>query len=424
MDNRTVKVTINGTGFAGTYTAQVYGMIPHKNGTVIDLAGVCSGHRENAEDFARMHGVAAAYSDHAEMLNTVHPDIDNIACANYAHGPYVIEAAAAGVPVIVLEKPPVIWPGYPEGRNADAGTRKQESMEYLATVLDAVRTAGSKRLYAEDFVYFDGVIGMAEVLREAIAKGKGRILYQKGVCAHQGSHAPAYDTPALSGGGSLFNKACHPLGPILYLKQLEGILRDGRPIRPQKVSALALQILKHQPQTSGEHFRVMQNVDDFGRITVLFDDQTVAEVVGTDLSISGIRNEVSVITDFCQYDIRINPNNANEVFLPDEAAAGDILFREKLPTAKGTSFPIPRQLAAHGYVNEMEDAVDCVLDPARHPQSGAMMAWDTMAVIMASYESSEQGAVMVDVGEYISGRSFSEDEAPAPDHLDRVFQRK
>ena len=43
---------------------------------------------------------------------------------------------------------------------------------------------------------------------------------------------------------------------------------------------------------------------------------TVAEVVGSDLSISGIRNELRVITDFAQYDMRINPNNENELFLP------------------------------------------------------------------------------------------------------------
>jgi hypothetical protein len=120
---------------------------------------------------------------------------------------------------------------------------------------------------------------------------------------------------------------------------VEGLLRDGAPIRPAQVSAVALQVLKHQPESSGEHFRVMQNVDDFGRITVIFEDGTVAEVIGSDLMISGIRNELSLITDFCQYDVRVNPNNANEIFLPREDAAGDILFREKLPTAQGTSFP-------------------------------------------------------------------------------------
>jgi len=423
MSPQYINVTINGTGFAADYTARTYGMIPHKNGVSIRLAGVTSGRMENATKFAAQHQIEQAYGSHADMLQAVQPDIDNIACANDMHGSYVVEAATAGVNVIVLEKPPVIWPGYPQGREADAATRKNESMAYLQTVLDAVRSSGSKLLYAEDFVYLDGVKGLVELLIEAQKTGKGKVLYQRGVCAHQGSHAPAYDTPSRSGGGALFNKACHPLGPCLYLKQVEGILRDGRPIRPQKVSAVALQVLKHQPETCGEHFRVMQNVDDFARITVVFDDQTVAEVLGYDLSISGIRNNLSVITDFAEYDIRINPNDEIELFLPKADAAGNLLLREKLPTPVGTSFPRPRQFHSHGYVNEMEDAVDYVLNADRHPQSGPLMAWDTMAVLMAGYESNDKDGAFVDVGELVTGREFPANEMPTPESFGRVFQR-
>ncbi len=425
MAESNLRVTLNGTGFAADYTAGTYGMIPHKNAVTIELAGITSGRMENAERFARDRGVTRAFADHAEMLAAVQPDIDNICCANYAHGQYVVEAAAASVPVSVLEKPPVVWPGYTEGREADAATRKVESMAYLATVLDAVRASGSKLLYAEDFVYIDGVKGLIEVLTEAVrgGSGKGKILYQRGICAHQGSHAPAYDTPSKSGGGALFNKACHPLGTVLYLKQVEGILRNGRPIRPQKVSAVVQQILKHQPAASGEHFRVMQNVDDFGLMTVLFDDQTVAEVIGHDINISGIRNDVSVIADFGQYDMRVNPNNENELFLPSGDVAGNLLFREKLPTAAGTSFPRPKQFHAHGYVGEMDDAVDCALQADRHPQSGPLMAWDTMALLMASYESAERDSAFVDVTEYTRGREFTPDEMPQPEAAGSVFQR-
>jgi predicted dehydrogenase len=423
METRSIKVTINGTGFAGDYTAGAYSMIPHKNGVTIELAGVTSGNPANAEAFAAKHGVTRAFQNHADMLRVVRPDIDNIACANYAHGQYAIEAAEAATRVIVLEKPPVIWPGYAEGRDGEAAVRKSDTMNWLGKVLDTVRENGSKLLYAEDFVYVDGIKGMVELLMEARATGKGKVLYQRGVCAHQGSHAPAYDTPSKSGGGGLFNKACHPLGPCLYLKQVEGILREGRPIRPRKVSAVALQVLKHQPEPSHEHFRVIQNVDDFGRVTVLFEDNTIAEVIGHDLSISGIRNELSVITDFAQYDMRINPNDENELFLPKADAAGKILLREKLPTPQGTSFPRPNQFYSHGYVNEMNDAVDCALDPERHPQSGPMMAWDTMAVIMAGYESAEKGGGFVDVSEYCLDREFTEREMPDPHTLGRVFQR-
>lgn len=159
------------------------------------------------------------------------------------------------------------------------------------------------------------------------------------------------------------------------------------------------------------------------RVTVLFDDHTVAEVLGHDLSISGIRNELSVIADCAQYDIRVNPNDENELFLPDAGVAGDLLFREKLPTPQGTSFPRPHQFRAHGYVAEMSDAVDCVLERDRCPQSGPLLAWDTLAVLMAAYESSEQGGGFVDVSEY-TRREFALHELPDPHRAGRVFQRK
>jgi predicted dehydrogenase len=424
MPPRILRVTLNGTGFAANYTAACYGLIPHKNGVAIELAGVTSGRLERAEAFARACGIKRAYATHQEMVGDVHPDIDNVCCANHVHGAYVREAAQAGVKVIVLEKPPIIWPGLAEGREAPPPVRTRETMAAFADVLDAVRQGGSKLLYAEDFVYFDGVKGLTELVAEAQRHGKGKILYQRGVCAHQGSHALAYDTPAQSGGGALFNKACHPLGPCLYLKQAEGILKDGRPIRPLRVSAVAVQVLKHQAPASGEHFRVMRNVDDFGRITVIFDDLTVAEVVGHDLSISGIRNELSVIADFGQYDLRVNPNNEHELFLPDGRVAGDLLFREKLPTPQGTSFPRPNQFHAHGYVNEINDAVECVLDPARSPQSGPLLAWDTLAVLMTAYESSAAGGGFVELQPYREGREFLPHELPDPRRFGSVFQRR
>ena len=422
-EHRTLRVTISGTGFAGDFTAQVFHQIPHKNGVTIELAGITSGHLGNARCFAKRHQVKRAFETHLEMLDTVKPDIDCIACANHAHAQYVCEAAEAGVSVIVLEKPPLIWPGYPEGRQGDAETRKQESMERFHEALDIVEARGVKLLYAENLTYVDGVKALAMLMREAARHDKGKVLLQQGVCAHQGSHAPAYDTPEKSGGGSLLNKACHPLGPALYLKQIEGIIKNGVPVRPVKVSGVALQVLKKQPTPSGEHFRVMQQVDDYARITVVFEDGTLAELFGYDLSISGIRNAFSAITDFGQYDMRINPSDSHELFLPDGHVAGNILMREKLPTPQGSSFPCPRQFHAHGYVNEMDDAVLCALDTARYPQSGAMLAWDTLAVLMAGYESAEKEALFVDVAEFTLGRDFPRCVLPNPDHIEETLQR-
>ncbi|MGE0759924.1 MAG: hypothetical protein AB7O38_23110 [Pirellulaceae bacterium] len=71
----------------------------------------------------------------------------------------------------------------------------------------------------------------------------------------------------------------------------------------------------------------------------------------------------------------------------------------------------------------MNDAVDCALDPQRNPQPGPLMAWDTLAVLMAGYESSEKAGAFVDLTEYTRGREFLPQELPDPRQFGRVFQR-
>ena len=120
----------------------------------------------------------------------------------------------------------------------------------------------------------------------------------------------------------------------------------------------------------------------------------------------------------------MNPNNENELFLPQSKHAGSLLVREKLPTAQGTSFPRPNQFYSHGYVSEMNDAVACALNEDQFPQSGALMAWDTMAILMAGYESSDQAGAAVDITEYTTnGRQFDTREIPNPALFGSVFQR-
>ena len=230
---------------------------------------------------------------------------------------------------------------------------------------------------------------------------------------------PSYDTPSAA---AYSGKACHPLGPCLYLKQAEESAR-WPPDSPAASRQWAAQVLKHQPAACGEHFASCRT-STTSRITVVIQDLTIAEVIGHDLSISGIRNELSVIADFGQYDLRVNPNNENELFLPDARAAGNLLVREKLPTPQGTSFPRPNQFHAHGYVNEINDAVECVLELDRAPQSGPMLAWDTLAVLMAGYESSEAGGRFVEMQPYRAAREFLAGELPDPRRFGSVFQRK
>ena len=53
-----------------------------------------------------------------------------------------------------------------------------------------------------------------------------------------------------------------------------------------------------------------------------------------------------------------------------------------------------------------------------------MMAWDTMAVLMAAYESSEKDAVFIDISDITSSRTFEASELPSPEHFIGVFQKQ
>ena len=52
-----------------------------------------------------------------------------------------------------------------------------------------------------------------------------------------------------------------------------------------------------------------------------------------------------------------------------------------------------------------------------------MLAWDTLAVLMAGYESSEVGGQFVDLQPYLAARTFLPHELPDPRHFGGVFQR-
>ena len=153
----------------------------------------------------------------------------------------------------------------------------------------------------------------------------------------------------------------------------------------------------------------------------MFEDDTVGEVRGYDLNISGIRNELSIIADFAQYDIRVNPNNTQQLFLPDGDYVGRLQLREKLPTAEGISYPSANEQRATGYINEADDAVECVLNVDRFPQSGPISAWDMMAVLMAGYESSEKQSTFIDITDLTEIRTFLPNETPDPNMVPKVY---
>jgi len=55
------------------------------------------------------------------------------------------------------------------------------------------------------------------------------------------------------------------------------------------------------------------------------------------------------------------------------------------------------------------------------PQSGALLAFDTMAIVGAAYESAETGK-WVDISDFISAREFDRKYYPNFDYVEPIFR--
>ena len=53
-----------------------------------------------------------------------------------------------------------------------------------------------------------------------------------------------------------------------------------------------------------------------------------------------------------------------------------------------------------------------------------MLAWDTLVVLMAGYESSEAEGRFVDLTPYVAAREFTPEELPDPRQARAVFQHR
>ena len=154
--------------------------------------------------------------------------------------------------------------------------------------LDALARAGKRLHYAENWVYGPNIRKAARL----IERSGGAILRVVGEESHSGTHSPYARQWRYSGGGSLFNKGCHPLGAALALKYAEGERRWGRPIRPARVVAWVASLTKPPHSARKEKFirTGWDDCEDWGAMLLTFDDGTVAQITASDIVLGGIQN--------------------------------------------------------------------------------------------------------------------------------------
>jgi predicted dehydrogenase len=391
MMDQPIRIGIVGSRYAAEFHYEAYQRI---TGIDVKVVGVTSITQEHREKFAKKRGIQA-FNSLDEMLSEV--DVVDNCTPGYAHEPISIAAFEAGKHLVV-EKP---FTGYfgPDGDPSFKGnTFSKEKMleEAVASsrrIIAAALKSKKKLCYAENWIYAPAVQKEAEIIR----KTKGQILWALGDQSHSGSPSPAYGIWRLSGGGSIVGKSCHPLSAILYLKQVEGLSRDGKAIRPKSVSARTHEITRNPRFIDRGFLRTdYEDIEDYCQIHVVFDDGMVADVFASEIVMGGVHNWLEIFANNHRVRCNLSPINAMELYNPQDEQLADVYVVEKIGTKQGWSTPAPDESFMFGYPQEIQDFIEAIATD-REPKAGMLAASDIVGVLYAAYLSAERKGVEVDI---------------------------
>jgi predicted dehydrogenase len=380
-----LRIGIVGTGMAGRFHLECLRRV---YGVCVEVVGVTSVRRESREAFGCAHGVPV-FEDAGSLLERV--DVLDVCSPPYAHEEAIIAAASTGKGV-VCEKPLTgcFGPAGADERYHGDRDSKQGMLDAvvrrMSRIAEAVRRAGGFFGYAENFVYAPSV----QKEREIVEKTEAQILRLAGEESHNGSASPVYGVWRFAGGGSLIGKGCHPLGGMLYLKRVEGIARNGVPIRPASVSARTHELTRLPGYRDAGLIRTdYHDVEDYGFIHVVFEDGTVGDVTTSEVALGGIYDYLEVFANNHRTRCRISPTGLVDTYNPRGEQYNDIYLIEKASTKEGWSQAAPDENTTMGYQGELQDFVASAAS-GRSPQSGLDLALDTTATIYAAYLSAEK----------------------------------
>ena len=388
MSKKTVRAGIVGAGFSASFH---YEAIRKVYSTDVEVMGVYALDGAQAKVYAEKRGIRCY-----DSLDALIGDVDVVhACVLVAAHEEVAVAALRRDKFAIVEKPLTGYCG--DGSPDFHGDRfpKEEALTHgLASVermLDAERKSKGKILYAENWVYAPAI----QKEREIIEKTGAQVLWMHGEESHSGSHNPTYAYWKYSAGGVMIGKGCHPLSAALYLKRIEGMTRDGKPIRPKTVTARTCALTRMDNFRDEGHIRRdYHDIDDFSMMHVTFEDGTVATIFASDIVLGGIHNWLEVCANNHRTLCNINPNTAMQVYNPVDANFGDIYTVEKIGNKQGWTALPPDEDWFTGYPQEIEAFYRTVAygDPV---ESDSRLAADTISTIYSAYVSAERGGTEI-----------------------------
>lgn len=389
MAKQEVIVGLVGAGFAASLHAESYRKVC---GVDVTLKGVAARDPDKVRNFAEKHEIGQVYTSVDELLSDPEINLVDLCVPNSLHEEMIVRAAKAGKH-IACEKPLTGFFGdagqEPVGKTVSRAEMMAGVLRSIDVIKQAVEDAGVKFMYAENWVYAPPV----QKANRLLSQSENMILRLVGEESHSGSHTPYAKQWCFSGGGSLYNKGCHPLGAAMYLKCEEGRRKHGKPIRPMSVSAEVAN-LTHTEAFKSESEKFIKegwvDCEDWGSMFVTFADGAVAQITAADIVLGGIYNVLRVYSSKAVVECNLNPNTAVVAYAPDEKVFGDEYLREKLETKAGWNFANPDEDWIQGFPDEMQDFCEVVaLD--KEPLSDLELARDIAVVGYGAYLAAAEG---------------------------------
>ena len=390
--NPTIRAGIVGSGFAARFHLEAMRKV---YGVNVEISGVYSPTLENCRAFGRTSGLTV-FPDLSSLIEQ--SDVIHLCTPPSTHEQIGIEVLENDK-YVIIEKPFTGYFGDGEetfsGDTFDRRLGMERAIESVKNLLAAEAKSKGAICYAENWVYAPGI----QKEREIIEKTGAQIIWMHGEEAHSGSHSPFYGIWSHSGGGSIMGKAVHPLGAVLYLKQVEGMVSQGKPIRPATVSARVHSVTRSNTYKDlGFIKKGYTDIEDFGTMHIVFEDGMFADVIASELVLGGVHNWLEITANNHRTVVNINPNDSMKTFNPRGSQFDDVYVVEKIETKEGWSNISPDEDWYTGYQSEIQDFYQCAASGG-DPQCNSMLAADTILTVYAAYCSAAEKGKEVAVPE-------------------------
>ena len=383
-----VCIAIIGAGFAGNFHTNSYSKV---SGVELKIKYVYDNDRAKAQELCDKWPIIEQVADtYEEILADPEVEAIDIITPPVTHVPLAYQAVAANKHVI-CEKPLTGYFGE-EGDEQPIGLKvpKEKMYQRVLSEIEKFKTKfeASDRLfmYAENYVYSPNILHSAKILEEK----KSRIMYMKGEESIRSSTSPASAYWKLAGGGSLIRLGSHPIGGMLFLKQVEA-KAHGEEIKIQSVTAETGRLAPNLNPHDKRYFPANSvDTEDFASVVITFSDGTKAISISNDNTLGGVKNYVEVYTNDSALINNITPADNLSTYFLDEDGLEDVYISEMLTEKTGWNKVFVAEEVLRGYLNQFQDFVEAIAYN-RQPLSDLDLAYDTIKVIYAAYQSAEEG---------------------------------